>query len=195
MKPLLRKGKLTQNDWIEILEKVRETIAPKLERMKLKQFGDLACIDDGHGRYNSLGTREIMMSGTYMLTDHGIAYFKDNGERVTAIGEERDFPAWGLAKDGRWILIDVQVKGVSSKTPERICEMPRIVYIRALPLKEILERAKVNPFSILLTISLEVEAWKNRKRVLYEDAEKFAANFEALQQLLLHGFFTTQEIS
>ena len=195
MKPLLRKGKLTQNDWIEILEKVRETIAPKLERMKLKQFGDLACIDDGHGRYDSLGTREIMMTGGYMLFDHGIAYFKDTGERVTVLGNQRDFHAWGLAKDGKWVLISVTVRGVLRNAIQgSIREEPRRVVIQAVSLKEMLDGSKVTPFRVLSAICLEIQAWRNRKRLLYEDSENFSGNFEALRQLLLHGFLTPQEI-
>jgi hypothetical protein len=54
IRPLLRKKKLDSDDWLGILESVRAKVEPKLERMKLKQFADLACIDTREGFYRRI---------------------------------------------------------------------------------------------------------------------------------------------
>ncbi|MDE1874736.1 MAG: hypothetical protein KGI79_03510 [Patescibacteria group bacterium] len=193
MEPLLRKEKLTQNDWLKILELVRAKVKPKLERMKLKQFGELACIDSGDGFYKSLGT-DVPTIGRYSLVDHGIAYFRDTNERVTSIGEEREFPAWGLTADGEWVIIRVKVKGVGGSAPDTISERPQSVSINAVSLEKMLEESDVSPFSVLSTIRMEVDTWKSRKQKLFEEAEEFASEISYLEDMILHGFMTPSDI-
>lgn len=204
IKPLLKKGKLDWTMWLEILEGLRSEVTPKLSRYKLPTFGELACIGPNSGdRYELLYDTErkvnisvhnkpgVRMSNgadntCYSLSDHAISYFRDTGRRVDTSMDVRIFYAWGLTKHGNWVLIEICVQGTRIK--DKIFEVPYEVTFQNVSLEEMLEKSEVTPFSVLSSIGLEVERYAGRKRVISQDADRFAADVKALENTILHEF-------
>lgn len=191
VKPLLLpKSELTLAKWIEILEKLRTALLPKLPRYKLKTFGELGCLRsrDGGNQYRLLNEDLPETSGPYRLDDHGIAQFRDTGEVISEIGFRRVLHAWGLSKKGEWVTIQVDIHGIPGKREGTIWEKALAVWIFPVDLPQMLAVSGDSPNSVLRKIGMEVGAYAARKRIAAEDAEKFAAEVETLREMILHGF-------
>ncbi len=194
IRPLLcPKAELTSTVGLKILENLREAILPKLPRYKLPQFGDLRCLQnrDGGDRYRALSedNPEVQLSSIYTPADHGIFYFRDTGERISKLGEERTLCAWGLSKnDGEWIIMKVFLVGVPGKPEGVIWEQAKYVEIGPVSLEVMLKTSGQGVFGVLTAICQEVTDHARRKRTMAEEAEKFAHDVKQLEDIFLHGF-------
>lgn len=198
-KLLLRKGKLSTDDWYVFLEEIRHRIKPRLDKFSLPTFGNLACMDDRSGRYYQLiEDAPLFVNGDYKLSDYGLSYFIDDRQRIDGIkNQSRMIHAYGLSRDGEWVIISVSValKDIdlnprrkpllgSEDAPLRR-EYASSVTILKASLKDMLERSKAPVGAVWMLLKMAVSDWECRRRVLHEDAQKLAREFQIYDEILM----------
>jgi len=183
MKLLLRSGALTQDEWVVFLENVVDELRPRLETFKLPTFGELACMDDKSGRYEIVSKHNPKEIGNYFLRNHGVSYFQDTGERLNKVGQTRSIKAWGLSKEGVWVLITVNVEACLDHS-NSIWEHAESADISRVSLPALFDAAKMPPYSVWMVIRLEVEKWEAKRRMRYEDSKKVVDHFHMLDKMI-----------
>lgn len=201
-KLLLRKGKLSTDDWYVFLEEIRHKIKPRLDKFTLPTFGNLACMDDGSGRYYQLiEDAPLFLDGDYTeytLADNGLSYFVDDGQRLDGIKKHsRKINAYGLSRGGEWVIISVSVALrdidlnprrkplLGSEDAPLRREYASGVTILKASLKDMLERSKAPVGAVWMLLKMAVSDWECKRRVLHEDAKKLDREFQIYDEILM----------
>lgn len=183
---LLRQEQLTSDEWISLLEIVREELNPILDKFTLPRFGDLGCIhsEEDDDRYHRIFDDSPEITNTLLsLNTHGIAYFADFG-RCVKIGETRLQPAWGLTKSGEWVVITAMVRLIASKRVGFTREKVEDVCIYPHTLGDMLRLTQIKPLSVWRSIFLEISTWDARRLKSYQDSHKVLQKFETLNDII-----------
>jgi hypothetical protein len=183
-KYLLRRGGFKRKEWLAILENRRAALNPKLDKMTLPKFGDLACMDEKGNRYHNIADDAPAAAGDFTIEDHGVSYFADDGQRLYGgeIMATRHIYGYGLSKTGMWVVIDVEVALVRELNCDR--EYARCVTITESTLPNMLERSGVQPIHVWLLLLETARGWERKRRILHEDSVKFVREFEILDELM-----------
>jgi hypothetical protein len=174
---LLRKDKLTPDEWESILEHFRAQLVPLLSRMTTDTVGDFECLE----RYSTLeklgtGNASAFVSNSeYHLSLRGVffqhsRYQEHPDVRHREAGEHIQY-IWGLSKNGSWVLttVDIKTKKNDSRFPN--FDAPTRISIRDTTPAEICLRVQITPQQILATLKSQLESWSLRTRKLFEKIE------------------------
>lgn len=184
LKPLLRQGKLTDAEWVPMLEHFRATVNPYLDKITLPKFGALACIDNRDGFYREIYKDNPKQNKGYSLEDHGFTYFSDDGVRLAERGQCRHIDAFGLAKDGKWVLVKVEVEYLPPEADRPGGEKAREVTIWPAQLDYLLKLTRVPPLAFISHVSNRFDIWENRGKKAQEERQIAASGVRLFMEIL-----------
>lgn len=204
---LARRTRITDADWLELLQERADALKESLRSMTLRQLDEIKFIHDyfhEHGLRKdnprlisaddrfSIDMRGIFPSdrswGSVSHTTHHRASpdLEPNrcAPRVIAMTER----FWGLSRNGEWVGIEVYVAHSEEpyKNPGRTERVARAqtVSIHEYPLAELCEFSQRHPRVIWDRLGEAVDEWVRHRQALLDEAERIQELFNHESSLL-----------
>ena len=202
-KMFLRKEKLTEDEWFEMIEARREMIKPHLNSFSLQELGRLKCLDGDNGQHDVLlDINKAVKPNDFSLRTQGVFAAPSASREIVKDGPSVSrvlrsdlspffaFPyrkgllrIWGLTRSNRWILATVsytEEPGYKGRFYERATE----VEIQESNPMEISKSANIEPRFIWQFLGEAIKDFRKRREDLYQQANDLAAIVEIEERAL-----------
>lgn len=165
---LVKKGPLSTEDWVTLLEASRKMFQPYLNELKIWSLGEVECLHyAGDKLLHSLNEDEPEVRGgdEYSLTTPGI-FFPQWWTNVDylpykegdALARSGTLMIWGITHSEGWLLVTVKFTG-TNKRHARGWEEAKTVTIEPAALTYILTRTKETPQRMWEELSILANQW------------------------------------
>jgi hypothetical protein len=177
LRMFVRNEKLTDADWVELLEIRRKSIKSTMDRFTLEKLKDTKCLEINGSFYEIHGSaKTIANPSSLSLQTPGIFYVNPHakeevredffGREIIKGGIKR---GWGLTRSGTWILVEVAYYSDYSGHGERLHEYAASVRITKCSIAEIIKKTGEDPMKIWFIIGLEIKKWEERAKASYNE--------------------------
>jgi|GEM_PF-3167649 len=184
----MRHKKLEDADWIRLIEYRLEEIRPYLKDMQLKPFSDIEFLQTEswlHNLRHQQGQPEIVgFPSKHGLEVQGLYFIGKDTPAHRGLDRRNRTSVFGILRNGKLVRIDVDLvkeggyKGRGYERATRVhLSLTTVEAMQATPGFEVL--AKFCDF-----LAEQVEAFVERRRTLYEDAQALGRQFSTEQALL-----------
>ena len=186
LEKLVRKKKLTNDEWLEMIEARRELIKPHLNSFTLPELGKLECVkSEGHHLHNlyldlgceSEGKFSLKTQGIFRLQPYqAVEKFPDTGHRPGPGGcpvPNSLKKVWGLTRAGQWLLVTIHCIGIPGYKGRGREQAVHIEFLES-DLRNIVKLAKVKPQDILHELGDVICKFAEQRERLYEHAHNLA---------------------
>ena len=163
----VRKMVLDHEGWLKLLEARRQLIKPHLDKIPLTKLSKLPCLKREYVlcdmAYSSL---QNTGDPRFSLETHGIFEL--------ALHEDNARWAWGLTRDGLWVLFKVSFTRESGYK-DRGADLATAIEINEIPLADLLARTGTHPETVWRRLGKVICDWTEHRRQLYHQARSVSA--------------------
>ncbi|OGZ29780.1 MAG: hypothetical protein A2931_00595 [Candidatus Niyogibacteria bacterium RIFCSPLOWO2_01_FULL_45_48] len=192
-----KKGRITDTEWLVLIEARRKLIKPHLDSFTLPILGSLKCLRNELSFKHEIDC-DISVSGgdqRFSLKTQGFFWAQPWSavERISNSGScnwpgyvacpDGTMHIWGLTRSGLWVLVTIEFVGESGYK-ERGYERAKSVKIFEADLRAIIEKTKENPRHMWSHLGAVIKSFAERRKCLYNQALDLARMVE-IEELAL----------
>lgn len=176
---------LSDEEWLMALDIRRAMIEPHLDEFTLGSLGKVKCITLG-GMPNQplvapgLHHHPYDIQGIFVVSSSSRQYPQDANDTVNP----GSFYIWGLTRSGDWALVRVTYRndfGYKGRTTQHVEDVD---FAHSMSTGEMCKTANVKPRDVFVRLGKEVQAWAERRKQLYELAQRLADDMAKTEWLV-----------
>jgi|GEM_PF-2540718 len=191
LKILIRKNKLNDKEWLDLIEARRQLILPHLDSFTLPELASVPCLRSEISFTHELRFDKPTLTGDnrFSLKIQGIfrkqpysaiKRISNSGYQASPGGvscPDGTMLVWGLTRSGLWILVTIDFVGEAGYK-DRGYERATTVEIVESDLSTIVAKTKEEPWQMWNELGRAIKGWRERRKSLYHEALALAQMVE-----------------